>query len=617
MSSAVELTSSGVFLLDPIRVAVRKLSIAHPRTLQSYSYGTSGFRALASHLDAVTLRMGMLAALRSWKAAQDAGKCVSGAESSSSSSSSSCCPIVGVMVTASHNDEPDNGIKLIVPTGEMLATAWEGAATTLANAGEEEVGAAIERVMHELSVSTPPSQCRARIFVGRDTRPSSSHLSELLIAGAKSLDAEVVDYGLCTTPQLHWLVKEANSGHDATIDAYYQRLSESFKVALECRIPTSKGPHPAPCDPTATHHTSSSSSSSSLAQSSSDSQHTLLAPLIVDCANGVGAESMRHLAPLIQKQLQVTMRNAERKGLNHQCGAEHVQKSRSLPLGFDVDSDRGKKLASIDGDADRLVYFYLRLTDGAFRLLDGDKTIALYTQFLTLLLRTAGLADQLSVGIVQTAYANGASTIYMRDTLHLPVTFTNTGVKHLHHKAVEYDVGIYFESNGHGTVVFSNKARQTITQAAHNTQQSPEQHDAARCLHALMDLINQCVGDAISDMLLVEVALHHLGWSLSDWDSLYDDLPSSMLKVRVADRSVITTTDAERRCVNPVGLQDAIDRLVANGPDGKVGVRRAFVRPSGTEDIVRVYAEASTREEVDVLAKQVCETVSKLAGGIE
>ena len=32
---------------------------------------------------------------------------------------------------------------------------------------------------------------------------------------------------------------------------------------------------------------------------------------------------------------------------------------------------------------------------------------------------------------------------------------------------------------------------------------------------------------------------------------------------------------------------------------------RAFVRPSGTEDVVRVYAEAETQEEADELAQKV------------
>ena len=30
-------------------------------------------------------------------------------------------------------------------------------------------------------------------------------------------------------------------------------------------------------------------------------------------------------------------------------------------------------------------------------------------------------------------------------------------MKYLHKKASEYDIGIYFEANGHGTVLFSEK----------------------------------------------------------------------------------------------------------------------------------------------------------------
>lgn len=59
---------------------------------------------------------------------------------------------------------------------------------------------------------------------------------------------------------------------------------------------------------------------------------------------------------------------------------------------------------------------------------------------------------------------------------------------------------------------------------------------------------------------------------------------------QVADRRVIDTTDAERKAVTPAGLQDSIDALVKTYKQA-----RAFVRPSGTEDVVRVYAEADTQ----------------------
>lgn len=40
---------------------------------------------------------------------------------------------IGIMITASHNLEPDNGVKLIDPDGEMLEQSWEAIATRLAN----------------------------------------------------------------------------------------------------------------------------------------------------------------------------------------------------------------------------------------------------------------------------------------------------------------------------------------------------------------------------------------------------------------------------------------------------------------------------------------------------
>ena len=79
----------------------------------------------------------------------------------------------------------------------------------------------------------------------------------------------------------------------------------------------------------------------------------------------------------------------------------------------------------------------------------------------------------------------------------------------------------------------------------------------------------------------------------------------------MAERTVIRTTDAERKCVSPAGLQDAIDRLVSADPS-----YRSFVRPSGTEDAVRVYAEADTREQADQLALDVCKVVFDMAGGV-
>lgn len=121
------------------------------------------------------------------------------------------------------------------------------------------------------------------------------------------------------------------------------------------------------------------------------------------------------------------------------------------------------RCASFDGDADRLVYFSVPSeSSNKINLVDGDKILSLFAIFikeqLTILAarsESSKIDFQPHVGVVQTAYANGASTRYLKE-LGLEVVFTPTGVKYLHEKAAEYDIGIYFEANGHGTVLFSD-----------------------------------------------------------------------------------------------------------------------------------------------------------------
>jgi len=135
------------------------------------------------------------------------------------------------------------------------------------------------------------------------------------------------------------------------------------------------------------------------------------------------------------------------------------------------------------------------------------------------------------------------------------------------------------------------------------------QYHAAMRLMAASQLINQAVGDALSGSLLVEAILQYKGWSFQNWCELYCDLPSRQLKVKVIDRSSIVTTDAETKVSQPSSLQELIDKETANYTHG-----RCFVRPSGTEDVVRVYAEASTQMEADSLARSVAQHVEHLLG---
>ncbi|CCF50146.1 hypothetical protein NDA14_001038 [Ustilago hordei] len=535
----------------PIQL-ITTASQSHPKPInQTFTYGTAGLRTRADMLDSTCFRIGLIGALRSKKLK---GKSI------------------GLMVTASHNPEHDNGVKMVDPRGEMLESSWEPFCTTIANAvTDQDLIAALEKLVSHFKIDlTQP----ASVMVAYDTRPSCKSLVEAIVDGLSAMGAQTTDAGLKTTPQLHYLVRCLNtqgtpdSYGEATEQGYYKKLAAAFLKLV-----------PAKSD---------------------------LPPLVVDCANGVGAYALTNLIKYLPED-QIAFRplrtNTTTPGaLNNGCGADYVKTNQSLPIGFEKENlHPGQRLCSFDGDADRIVYYYLTGPPGAkdsFRLLDGDKIASLAAGYLSELVKAAGI--NLELGCVQTAYANGSSTKYLQQ--RVPVTCTPTGVKHLHHAAESFDIGVYFEANGHGTILFSPSAQRKIRDC---TPCSPAAQTALDQLSALIDLINQTVGDAISDMLLVEVILRSRQWGPVEWDAAYQDLPNKILKVSVKDRFLFKTQDAERRLISPAGLQERIDELV-----GKYKDARSFVRPSGTEDCVRVYAECAINSELAPLANGVAKLVS-------
>lgn len=137
---------------------------------------------------------------------------------------------------------------------------------------------------------------------------------------------------------------------------------------------------------------------------------------MVDCANGVGTTATEKLAKHLEGYIKLIPVNTsiDKLGvLNKGCGADFVKTQQKLPPSMVPLLQPTQRACSLDGDADRLMYYYLD-RNGVFRMLDGDKIAALVAGFFGELIEHAGISkERLDVGVVQTAYANGASTHYM------------------------------------------------------------------------------------------------------------------------------------------------------------------------------------------------------------
>lgn len=482
------------------------------------TYGTSGFRTDAKMLDGVVLRAAMMMVLRS---KQIGGHC-------------------GIMVTASHNPENDNGLKLVDYTGDMIDEVYEKYATQLARCKTFlEFQSVLNAIINENNIDIKNSE--GCVLIGQDTRTSGDNLVEICKAAISTLGGKYVILGKVTTPELHYNVATYNSSGLHRL-SYIENLILAFN---------------------------------SLYKSNN------LMELHVDCANGVGAIKMIEIKELLRPyNINVSLYNTGDGKLNHICGADYVEKTLNFPTNMQFVVENAI-CCSLDGDADRIVFF--TKTNGNFVLLNGDKIACLIVSFLCN--QYEDIQTKTSICVVHTPYANGSFVSYIQNTFpFVNIQCAETGVKNLHRTAKKYDVGLYFESNGHGSVHFSENALKN------------------KHISVISKLLSQYTGDALGDLLFVLVALQQT--SFQDWISMYEDFPCKQVKL-YGDKSLFETTDFGRKLTQPVGIQDKIDKVM-----NKYSRGNCFVRPSGTEDVLRLYVECHNNDQISNFIADIVQIVS-------
>lgn len=206
--------------------------------------------------------------------------------------------------------------------GDMLWQRWERYAIDIANT--DDVIASINLIIKEecIDVNQP-----ANVVFARDTRPSGEPLAASLIDGVKAFNGKIIDYNLMTTPQLHYVTRCLNTQGILetygvpTAEGYYDKLASAFKKMVSGYQNSSK--------------------------------------IKVDCANGVGALALKSLMEQLKDEINIDLVNTDvlsRGKLNHQCGADFVKLYQRAPVGMEL--LLGEKSCSLDGDADRIVFYY-------------------------------------------------------------------------------------------------------------------------------------------------------------------------------------------------------------------------------------------------------------------
>lgn len=535
-----------------------------------YTYGTAGFRYNEKPMEAISFRVGLFMDYLAKYYYPDA---------------------LGIVISASHNPKEDNGLKLINPEGEMLDSKYEQTLDDLVNT--EDLDKACEEMRKSVDslIEGKNRADKGLIFIGQDTRRSSPILHKHLTAFASS---KFIDFGELSTPILYFLVakynsdKEKFSNFETLHEEYFNLLKSGFDYNMK-------------------HHYKKKRFN-----------------LVWDCANGVGAKMMHYYkdCELFKKYNPTFIYNSDFDNLNVKCGADWVHKYQKATQGFlnVPESDDYYNLCFVfDGDADRSI-FYIRAEKGSDKILvgDGSRISVLFARVLAhfkkqIVLRKEEFDPELvekmskaKVGLVYTAYNNSAYTDYVRDTLKLETEIAKTGVKYLHEKAKHFDIGLYFESNGHGTIIYKHKTIEFLESLA----SSAKTEEAGQTVKDFINYLvaqNNINGDAMSNFLQVLSAFEILDICPEELLNCYTDKLSRISTVKLKDRTLMqSTTDDERVLAEPADLQGKIDEILAEYP-GYFG----FARPSGTEDLCRIYLEGKDEEKLKELEKKLQQVVSQ------
>lgn len=303
-----------------------------------------------------------------------------------------------------------------------------------------------------------------------------------MLKGIDAVKCPSIKLGLVTTPQLHFVTMnhELNATVRSYIDYYadafieFQHIIDSDKKIKKCYMPR----------------------------------------IAVDCANGVGALHILQLADRLRDYLEILPFNDNidaKPLLNNKCGAEFVQKEGHLPIISKPEVAGLTKMASFDGDADRLIYFW-KYGEEKARVIDGDKQFALLTLYISQLLYKLDLPADMMI-LVNTGYANGQAVKFLESN-DIQQKRVPTGVKNAHPITSQYVIGANDEPNGHGTIQVKWPE---LNAALAGKEDLPE----AKRLVGLLKMTNLAVGDAICNLLMIESVLKDKDFSIENFMSLY------------------------------------------------------------------------------------------------
>ena len=405
------------------------------------------------------------------------------------------------------------------------------------------------------------------VFVGRDTRISGELLEHALIAGLLSVGIRVYKLGVIATPGVSYLVRTEKASAGVMISASHNpaldngikffggdgfKLDDDRELEIEALLDATEDTLPRP----SAHGLGTVME---YPEGLRKYQEFLVSTgvqlegmhVVLDTANGAASTSARQIFADLGAHLTVIGENPDGLNINDGVGSTHPEHLQEKVK--EVGAAIG---LAFDGDSDRLI-----AVDENGEIVDGDKIMYIIGSYLS----SKGLLEKNTI---------------------VTTVMSNLGF----HKALDAK-GIQKEI----TAVGDRYVVEEMRKSGYNLGGEQSGHVV------IMDY--NTTGDGQLTGVQLTKIMQETGKKLSELAAEVTIYPQKLVNIRVEN-------SMKDKAMEVPAIREIIEKMEAE----MAGNGRILVRPSGTEPLLRVMAEAPTHEEVDYYVDTIAAVVQAKIG---
>ena len=405
------------------------------------------------------------------------------------------------------------------------------------------------------------------VFVGRDTRISGEMLEHALIAGLLSVGIRVYKLGVIATPGVAYLVRTEKASAGVMISASHNpaldngikffggdgfKLDDDRELEIEDLLDAAEDTLPRPS-------AQGLGTVMEYPEGLRKYQEFLVSTgvqlegmhVVLDTANGAASTSARQIFADLGAQLTVIGENPDGLNINDGVGSTHPEHLQEKVK--EVGAAIG---LAFDGDSDRLI-----AVDENGEIVDGDKIMYIIGSYLA----SKGLLEKNTI---------------------VTTVMSNLGF----HKALDAK-GIQKEI----TAVGDRYVVEEMRKSGYNLGGEQSGHVV------IMDY--NTTGDGQLTGVQLTKIMQETGKKLSELAAEVTIYPQKLVNIRVEN-------SMKDKAMEVPAIREIIEKMEAE----MAGNGRILVRPSGTEPLLRVMAEAPTHEEMDYYVDTIAAVVQAEIG---